>query len=181
MNVLVVIDMQKALFETPRFKQDLVISHINQLIDATRSSGGKVIHVQHNGDAAEGLEEGSEGWQIHADIAQQVTDTFVHKTLCDAFYKTNLLNQILALDAQRVIFCGAATDFCVDTTVRSAVSHQLPVIVAADAHTTGDRPHLNADAIVEHHNWVWTNLITSESEIVVADTKTIIANYLSNI
>ncbi len=174
MNILVVIDMQKALFDVPRFNQELVISNINKLISATRASGGKVVHVQHNGDAEEGLEPFSEGWQIVDDIDQKTSDIFIQKTICDAFYETELLNVMDSLNPEQVIFCGCATDFCVDTTIRSAVSHELPVVVASDAHTTANRPHLNAEAIVGHHNWMWQNLIVSAGEIVVAETESVL-------
>lgn len=174
MNILVVIDMQKALFDEPRFKQEYVISNINQLITATRTSGGKVIHVQHNGDATDGLEPFSVGWQIVDDIDQKSSDIYIHKTICDSFYETELANIIDSLNPEQVIFCGCATDFCVDTTIRSAVSHELPVTVASDAHTTANRPHLGAEVIIGHHNWMWENLIVSAGEIRVIETESIL-------
>ena len=50
---------------------------------------------------------------------------------------------------------GSATDFCVDTTVRAAASRDYEVALIADGHTTRDRPHLEAAAIIQHHNWMW--------------------------
>ncbi len=174
MDVLVVIDMQKSLFEVPRLNKEQVISNINTLIDAVRAAGGKIIHIQHNGDEQEGLEPFSSGWQILDEITQHPSDIFIQKTICDAFYETELANVLDALDPNQVIFCGCATDFCVDTSIRSAVSHEFPVVVASDAHTTADRPHLTAEVIVEHHNWMWKNLIVSAGEIVVADTASVL-------
>lgn len=63
----------------------------------------------------------------------------------------------------RVLVTGWATDFCVDATVRAAVSHNYNVLVVTDGHTLSDRPHLDARAIIAHHNWVWSNLITQSS------------------
>ncbi|WP_024873358.1 isochorismatase family protein [Tolumonas lignilytica] len=177
MNILVVIDMQKALFDVPRFNSGSVISNINKLIEATRTSGGKVIHVQHNGDETEGLEPYSSGWQILNEIDHQSEDVFIQKTICDSFYETELENVIDGLVPDQVIFCGCATDFCVDTTIRAAVSHELPVVVASDAHTTADRPHLNAEEIIKHHNWMWKNLIVSAGEIVVDETDSILETF----
>jgi nicotinamidase-related amidase len=54
---------------------------------------------------------------------------------------------------------GYATDFCVDTTVRSAASRDYGVIVVSDCHTTKDRPVLDAERIKAHHEWMWENLI----------------------
>jgi Amidases related to nicotinamidase len=180
MNILIIVDMQKALFDVPRLNKESVIANINKLIGAIRTSGGKIIHVQHNGDESENLQPYSSGWQILDEIDQDNSDIFIQKTICDSFYETELANVIESLNPSKVIFCGSATDFCVDTTIRSAVSHDLPVIVASDGHTTADRPHLNAEAIVEHHNWMWQNLITSAGEISVIDTASILKNLSFN-
>jgi nicotinamidase-related amidase len=67
----------------------------------------------------------------------------------------------------RVIVTGWATDFCVDATVRSTVSRDHHVVVVGDAHTLSDRPHLPATAIIAHHNWLWSGLITNRSVRVV--------------
>src|SRR5215471_12124283 len=60
----------------------------------------------------------------------------------------------------RVLVTGWATDFCVDATVRSAVSIGHHVVVVGDGHTRSDRPHLDAPTVITHHNWVWSGLIT---------------------
>jgi nicotinamidase-related amidase len=63
----------------------------------------------------------------------------------------------------QVRIAGWATDFCVDATVRSAVSNDHHVVVVADAHTLSDRPHLDAPTVIRHHNWVWSHLISNRS------------------
>ena len=87
----------------------------------------------------------------------------VRKTLNDAFAETDLQATLQRLAADRVVIAGWATDFCVDTTVRSAVSRRYNVVVASDGHTLADRPHLDAPSVIQHHNWVWSNLITTTS------------------
>ena len=72
---------------------------------------------------------------------------------------------------ERVIITGAATEFCVDTTLRSCVSKEFNVTMISDAHTTGDRGHLNAQAIVDHHNWVWENLLIPGIQLNVMPTQ----------
>ena len=73
------------------------------------------------------------------------------------------------LAPDRVLVVGWATDFCVDSTVRSAVSHDYHVVVVGDAHTPSDRPHLAAPDVIRHHNWLWSGLLTNRS-IRVATT-----------
>ena len=60
---------------------------------------------------------------------------------------------------ETLVIMGYATDFCVDTTVRSAASREFNVIVVAGAHTTKDRTVLAAKQIIAHHEWMWPNLI----------------------
>ncbi|MNE87205.1 Isochorismatase family protein [compost metagenome] len=66
----------------------------------------------------------------------------------------------------RLLISGCATDFCVDTTLRSAASKGFDVTVLTDAHTTADRPHLNAEQIIEHHHWMWQHLSLSKGRSV---------------
>ncbi len=180
MDVLIIIDMQTALFDTPRYNSAGVIARINQLSAATRASGGQVIFIRHNGGAEEGLAEGSSGWQVLAALVQQPGDLFIQKTICNAFYQTELGAVLTRLQPERVIFCGCATDFCVDTTIRAAASHGLPVVVVSDAHTTADRPHLAAATIIAHHNWMWQNLIVPAAPLQLCDTQTVLTSFKSN-
>jgi nicotinamidase-related amidase len=87
-------------------------------------------------------------------------DLVVHKTSCDAFLHTSLEDVLKQNGVSRVIVTGCATDFCVDTTVRSALARGYPTTVPADGHTTSDRPYLPAHKIIEHHNFVWSDFIS---------------------
>jgi nicotinamidase-related amidase len=94
------------------------------------------------------------------ELSQQPADIIVGKTLNDPFVGTNLARLLRDMAPERLLVTGWATDFCVDATVRSAVSHGHRVIAVSDAHTLNDRPHLDAPTVIRHHNWIWANLIT---------------------
>lgn len=51
---------------------------------------------------------------------------------------------------------GAATDYCVDATARSALSHGLDVILVSDGHAPAAESDpdsgLTAEQIIAHHN-----------------------------
>jgi nicotinamidase-related amidase len=175
MDVLIVIDMQEALFRTSRFNSDAVVANINRIAGMVRNNGGHVIYVRHNGTADEGLAAQSAGWAILAALDVRAADTLINKTLCDAFYGTALSNVLARLAPERLIVTGCATDFCVDTTIRAAVSRDFQVVVVADGHTTADRAHLDAQTIIEHHNWMWANLITPGEPVTLATTAELIA------
>jgi hypothetical protein len=36
-------------------------------------------------------------------------------------------------------------------------------VVVTDGHTLNDRPHLDAESVIRHHHWIWSNLITQRS------------------
>jgi nicotinamidase-related amidase len=167
--IFLIIDMQVGLFgsDTPRFDADGVVSRINELAKIIRNKDGSVIFIQHDGPKDDSLEPGTNGWEILPELERHQTDIVVRKRACDSFYETNLLNEISRIESNLIIISGCATDFCVDTTIRSAASKDFEVIVAADCHTTGDRPHLGAEKIIQHHNWVWENLILPRNKIGV--------------
>jgi nicotinamidase-related amidase len=66
-----------------------------------------------------------------------------------------------------LVVTGCATDYCVDTTVRSALARGYATIVPMDGHTTSDRPHLSARKIIEHHNAIWADFIAPGGPAVV--------------
>jgi nicotinamidase-related amidase len=164
MDTLVIVDMQEAaVAEGLQYDLDAVIQRINRLATRVRRAGGTVIYIQHEGVAGDGFEPGTPGWQVASGMVVDVLDRHLRKTVNDAFHNTDLERTLRGMGAGRVIICGWATDFCVDSTVRSAVARGFDVVVAADCHTLRDRPHLSAAQVIEHHNWVWANLIAPGS------------------
>lgn len=157
MDVLLVIDMQQGLFAHPRHQDAQVIANINRLADSVRANQGRVIYVQHDAPGSE-LEPGSAAWQLHTDLIPARSDSRVSKTACDSFLDTELGFLLAEQAVDRLLICGCATDFCVDTTLRSAAARGFDVFAVTDAHTTADRPHLSAEKIIEHHHWMWEHL-----------------------
>ena len=164
MDAMVVVDMQVGLLNGPP-KHDLpgVVERINRLTAAVRARGGTIVWIRHCGAAGDDFEPKTPGWAFLAELDCQPDDVVVDKTLNDPFAGTELRATLERLAPDRVLVAGWATDFCVDATVRSAVSNDHHVVVVADGHTVSDRPHLDAPAVMRHHNWVWSNLISSRS------------------
>jgi nicotinamidase-related amidase len=176
MDVLLVVDMQVGLLAGPQ-KLDLsgVIARINRLAATLRARSGKVIWIQHCGNGDE-FARGKPGWALLPEMDRKPEDAVVEKTLNDPFAGSDLQARLRALKAERVLVAGWATDFCVDATVRSSVSHGHDVVAVSDAHTLSDRPHLGAAEVIRHHNWVWANLITKRS-IRIANTAALIGEF----
>lgn len=174
MKALLIVDMQVGLFEgeLPRHDADGVIQRVNEIARVVRRTGGLVVFVQHEDDG--GLKPGTEGWEILPILERMNTDLLVHKQACDAFYETDLSDLLEKHGVQQLIVVGCATDFCVDTTIRAAASRNYEVVVVADAHTTKDRQHLDAEAIINHHNWMWENSILPRSKVQVLPTNSVV-------
>jgi nicotinamidase-related amidase len=177
MDVLVVIDMQVGLL-TGASKYDLqgVIGRINALAEMTRMRGGKVVWIRHCGPQGTEFAPGQPHWHFLPELQRADTDIVVAKTLNDAFASTDLHARLQQFAPERVLIAGWATDFCVDTTLRSAVSHGYHVVAVSDAQTLADRPHLDAAGVIRHHTWVWANLITPAS-IRVATTDELLSEH----
>ncbi|WP_432737584.1 cysteine hydrolase family protein [Maridesulfovibrio sp. FT414] len=174
MRALLVIDMQRALFENSRrYDAQGVVRRINRLIGTARDTGVPIIFVRHCGCDGDSLEPHTPGWQILPELDYRETDLTVEKNCCDSFVNTDLLEKLTKIHAEELIITGCCTDFCVDTTVRQAASKGYTVLVASDAHTTADKPYLEAKIIIEHHNYVWSEFY-SPSPVKVLTTDEIV-------
>ena len=163
MDVLVVVDMQVGLLKgAPKHDLAGVVERINRLMASVRARDGTVIFVRHCGCAGDDFEPQTPGWAFLPELQHRDADVIVEKTLNDPFAGTELNALLEKLAPDRLLVSGWATDFCVDATVRSAVSNGHNVVVVADGHTVSDRPHLDARTIIRHHNWVWSNLLTTK-------------------
>jgi nicotinamidase-related amidase len=161
-DVLLVVDMQEGLLcGGPKHDLLAVVERINRLALRIRQSRGSVFFVQHAGPVGDEFEPLTPGWQILSTIKTEPCDRVVSKTLNDPFFKTSLQSHLAELRPERVLVAGWATDLCVDATVRSAAALGFKVVAVADCHTVSDRPHLSADKIINHHHWVWANLLAT--------------------
>jgi nicotinamidase-related amidase len=168
MDAIIIVDMQIGMLDGPP-KHDLrgLIDRINVLTAMVRRADGTVIWVRHCGKAGDDFEHNAAGWHFLPELTRREGDVVIEKTLNDPYVGTRLKEILADLAPRRVLVAGWATDFCVDATVRSTVSCDHHVVVVSDGHTLSDRPHLDAQKVIEHHNWVWGNLITNRSVLVL--------------
>lgn len=161
-NALIVIDMQLGSFTPRSVRHDAlgVVSRINLLAEKARAAQGSVIFVQHDGPLGDPHHPEAPGWHLLPELEVRQEDRFVRKTACDAFLDSGLDEVLRSAAIRRLLVTGCATDYCVDTTVRSALARGYETVVPADGHTTAERPHLSAAKIIEHHNAVWSDFIS---------------------
>ncbi len=158
---LVIIDVQKAILEgagTPARRPVMAaalnetISRLSDLQTRARRAGVPVIVVQHDDPPGSRLAAGTPGWQLREEIAPLAGDILVHKRACDSFFETDLANRLDERSIRRLVVGGCMTQFCVDTSVRRAVSLGYDVTLVADGHMTGDAGMLGFEQIIAHHN-----------------------------
>jgi nicotinamidase-related amidase len=169
-TAVLVIDVQAGLFcsEPAAFEAEGVITRINAVTAKARKAGAVVFFIQQDGEpGSDYLAPLSEGWKLHPGLVVRPGDRIIRKTTCDAFYGTSLESELRTHAITTLVVMGYATDFCVDSTLRNAVSKDFGIIVVADAHTTADNLVLKADLVRQHHNWAWANCISKRGVTVL--------------
>lgn len=173
-TALLVIDVQAGLFDGEKRPGDAegVISRINALAERARAAQVAVIYVQHEREGTP-LSHGSTGWALARDLQPAAMDVRLRKTTPDSFLHTRLEPLLQEHDVKHLVICGYASEFCVDTTVRRAAALGYSVTLAADAHTTHDKPHASAQQIRDHENATLPNLTSFGPEIRAVAAETI--------
>jgi nicotinamidase-related amidase len=153
-TALLIIDVQVGVVEGElrAARLDAVLANLNLAIGKARQRGFPVIWVQHE---EAGLEHGSAAWQLHPRLASQEGDAHIYKHYGDSFCETDLAEILAHKGISNLWLGGCATDFCVDSTLRNAVSRGYQVTVIRDAHTTLDAFALSGAQVIDHFNAVW--------------------------
>ena len=157
---LVVIDVQRGILDIPGLARkreidqalDQTVLRIRALLERARAARLPVVYVQHDGGPGHRLEPNTTGWPIRPEVEPWPGDPVIHKRACDAFFETRLQQELTARNVKELVVTGCMTQYCIDTTVRRAVSLGFDVLLAADGHTTADTHTLRFEQIIAHHN-----------------------------
>lgn len=168
-EALLIIDMQQGSFtsKTPRFDTEGVVNRINELAQIFREAGLPVIFIRHDGTKMNEFIPNTKEWELLNTLVTEPTDIFINKYANDVFYNSQLQSKLTGLNVTTLYITGCATDFCIESTIQSALTKDFNIVVVEDGHTTGERPHLGAEKVIEHYNWVWQNMIPTNGNIEV--------------
>ena len=172
MKALLIIDMQLGSFRPYSLRHDTmgVIGRINTLSQHFRVNGNLVIFVQHDGSKENTFVPGTPDWEILPELTRMPSYITIRKTANDAFYKTLLDDMLAKQNITELYITGCATDFCVDTTIKSALSKDYRITVVADGHTTANRREITAEQVINHYNWLWNDMTPTKYKIRVVNT-----------
>ncbi|MFC4652545.1 cysteine hydrolase family protein [Lactococcus nasutitermitis] len=156
-DALIVIDMQNGVLldnEQEIYRREQLINLVNQRISLYRSQGRKIIFVQHNDPW---LKKDSQDWKLIPELNIEIEkDNFIDKTHANSFYKTNLQELLEEVKVTSLEFCGAQTEFCVNTTVVMAHGLGYKCYMKSGATSTYDNAQMTAKETVEfyeEHLW----------------------------
>ena len=160
-TALVVVDVQTSLMDRGPWQAEELVAQVTGLVDAARAAGAPVVLLTDRRVQPDP--------SLPSSLVPQPSDVLVEKGYCDAFLETPLDAELKARGVDRLIVCGIQTDFCVDTTCRSAASHGYEVLLVGNAHSTFDHEYLTAEQIVAHHNRVLRRLPAGRGSVAVID------------
>jgi nicotinamidase-related amidase len=159
-TVLIIVDVQVAPFiwhqygGNKLYNSEQLINNIKNLIEKARATSTPIVYVQYTEGDDSFRGKGQPLWEIHPDIKPQEGDIIVLKYHADPFYGTTLNEQLRSIGIESLVIVGVQTEFCVDTTCRTAFSLGYKNTLVSDGHSTFDSPILTAPQIIEHHNGV---------------------------
>lgn len=137
-RAVIVVDVQNEYFtgqlqiEYPPSSQSL--PRIARIMDAATAAGVPVIVIQQDSPAgAPAFASGSDGWQLHPEIARRHRDALFLKPLPSAFSDTGLDEWLVEHDIDTLTVLGYMTHNCDDTTIKHAFDRGMEVEFVHDA------------------------------------------------
>ncbi len=169
-TALMVIDVQNGVV-VDGHDRDGVVGNIGALVDRARAEQVPVVWVQHSDD---GLEQGSDDWQIVDELSPADGEPVVQKHYGDSFEATDLEDVLAARGVGRVVVTGAQSDACIRATLHGALVRGYDVTLVGDAHTTEDLTEYGAPApeqVISHTNlyWSWATAPGRRGDVVSTD------------
>ncbi|MFG3018097.1 isochorismatase family protein [Streptomyces sp. NPDC048254] len=152
-TALLIIDMQRALLKDAH-DGEACLGRVAELAERARAAGVPVVYLRQRFDQVP-----PEWLEVHPTLTPRPGDVVLDKDSADSFLGTALGEVLAGLAVRRLVVTGNASDYCVDSTSRSALSHGYDLVLVADGHTTIGRPagaEPTAAQIVAHHNGIFS-------------------------
>ena len=145
-TALLIVDVQTSMIDEGPYDAGGLLDRINQLIAAARKAGVVVAFVRDTSVEPDG--------SVHQALTNSRAISKASRTSCDSFLQTDLEAQLQQRGIRQLVIAGMQTEYCIDTTVRSAAAHGYQVTLVGDAHTTYNSGDLTARRSSLTHNRV---------------------------
>ena len=142
---LIVIDMQKGILSEDLYDHKGVLENVAKVIDAARNSGTEVIYVKHDDGPGSGFTFGDEDFEIADEIAPANGEKVFVKTIPSSFSNKEFAAYLEGTKDDALMIVGLQTDFCIDSTVKSAAERGYRVIVPKGTNSTFDNPYMTGE------------------------------------
>ncbi|MGX1541289.1 isochorismatase family protein [Streptomyces adustus] len=166
-TALLVIDFQSVLVAGAH-DAEACLSRVAGLAERARAGGAPVLYLRQRVDLP-GVP--TEQLDIHPAVTPQPGDIVLDKDSADSFLDTPLDATLREHGVRRVVVTGFATEYCVDSTSRSALSRGYDLVLVADGHTTpqrpADSPLPSAVQVIVHHNALFATIAYADRVIQV--------------
>ncbi|MFD5515777.1 isochorismatase family protein [Streptomyces sp. NPDC127066] len=171
-TALLIIDMQSALLADAH-DVDACLSRVVDLSKRARSTGAPVVYLRQRLNDSD---LPAELIDVHPAVAPQTGDVVLDKDSADSFLDTSLGDVLRQRAVRRLVVTGFATEYCVDSTSRSAVSRGYDLVLVSDGHTTPERPvgaAPTAAQVIAHHNMTFATIQYPGRSILVTPAEEI--------
>jgi nicotinamidase-related amidase len=172
-TALLVVDVQNGVVDGAH-QRDAVVANVESLVEQARQEDVPVVWVQHSDD--EGLERGSESWEIVPELTPDAAEPLVEKHYGDSFEDTDLETVLSGLGVGRLVVVGAQTDACIRSTLHGAFARGYDATLVSDAHTTDDLTEWGApppDQVIAHTNMYWSHQTAPGRTAGTVETKSV--------
>ena len=142
-RALLIIDIQRDYFPGgafPLVEPERAAANAATVLDAFRSAGDPVVHLQHVWDAPDAtfMRPGTDGVEIHDAVAPAAGEPVLQKAAPNGFVDTRLEEELRRRDVDELVVAGMMSSMCVDATVRAAVDLGFTTTVVHDACAAPD-------------------------------------------
>lgn len=162
--ILLVVDMQEGIVDEELYAFDTFMKRTACLIDAARKSGTEVIFVQHDAGPGSNLTAGEKGFNIAEQVRPVQGEKVFVKKINSCFGNRDFREYMEKQEDKRLMIIGLQTNYCIDTTVKSAFERGYTVIIPEGTNTTFDNDYMTGETTVRYYKEdIWEELVESVS------------------
>lgn len=150
--ILLCIDIQKGITGDRLYDFDTFRTNTLALIAAARESGVEIIHFQHDDGPGTGFSVGDDDFEYAPGFAPADGERHYIKTINSCFGNKEFAAYLEGTGEDTLMIVGLQTNFCIDTTVRSAFERGYRVIIPDGTNSTFDNAYMAKQTTYRYYN-----------------------------